>query len=120
MDIAKVIVENVAYLIGMIMAGIIVVLMEKGRQYLKKKWDINLADEQFDTMTHLAKKGINYAEERALQWAKEGERGSSAQKLDAAMEFINDQVVALGLDKMARDALVKLIESELQVKRNGG
>ena len=122
MDIVKVIVENVAYLIAMILSGIIIVLLEKGRQYLKKRWDITLTDQQFKTVTDLADKGIDYAEEQALKWAKEGEEGrpEGVQKMDKALEFVMEQVQILGLDKMAKDALVKLIESRLQVKRNGG
>jgi len=117
MDYFQVIVENLTYLIGLIASGIITALLIWFRAYAKKKWNLNLSDQQFTAIAGLAEQGVDYAEEKANQWAASGERSDGAKKMDAALEFVNAQVKELKLDTMARDALVKLIEAQLPKKR---
>lgn len=121
MDYFKVIVENATEVLFLIITGIVTMLLMWLRTYAKRKWNINITDKQFEVVNGLVDRGIDYAEEQANKWAKEGfeDRPTGATKLDAALEFVMNQVQEMGLDVVARDRLVELIEAQLPKKRNG-
>ncbi len=117
----QVVVENLTYIMSLIISRIINMMLIWFRGYAKKKWNLNVSDQQFNSITGLVLQGINYAEEKANTWAKEDEddRPDSAHKLDLALEFVNAQARELGLDLMARDRLVELIEAQLPDSKFG-
>ena len=83
-----------------------------------KKLDVENQDAAIKLTNDFIVAGIGFAEEQGRKALKEGsERSEGAEKLDRAMEFIQERIEANGLDKIVEEELGRLIESRLAAER---
>ena len=109
-----VVVENVLPVVVTIFVPLLSVLVAWAVMKLKTKLGLDVSASQQKMLTDAIDNGIGLAEQWALGKLKRGEGApAGAEKLDKALEFVNEQVSKFGLDAKARDGLVKLVEARL-------
>jgi len=115
MDYFKVVMENILPVLFTILTPILILLVKRLIVYLEKKWDFKMTAEQQTKLDDLLEDAIAFAEEKAMQAVRTDPATipDGAKKLDLAFGFAVEQIERLGLDKMAEEALRKLIESRL-------
>lgn len=110
--------EHIIPVVGVILAGVLGVVGTALVRKLAALVGVKITHEQLRTVEALAVRGVAYAEEWALKKVKnEGKRPAGPDKLEAALEFVTPMARRAGLPELARDELVKLIESALGEKR---
>jgi hypothetical protein len=87
-----------------------------------QKWGKKLDADKQAALTRLLsgfiEGGISFAEEQGRKALKNGgEQTKSAEKLQAAVDYIQLQIASSGVASIATDDLVKLIEARLQAER---
>lgn len=121
MDYLKVILEFVLPLVVAIATPILVLLARRFVAYLEKKWNFEATQEQLATLDRIVTDAIGFAEEQALKKLKLGEDSpDGAKKLDMALDYIADRARDSGLDELAKEKLVRLIEAKLFARRASG
>jgi hypothetical protein len=75
---------------------------------------IKITAEQEAMLDQVLLRGVGHAE----QWAKvklksEGAKPPSAEKLDAALKFVEEELKRLGYEDLAKEKLQKLLEAKL-------
>lgn len=86
---------------------------------LTKKWDIEKREAVERLMQGFVTSGVAFAEEQARKALRaDSVKTEGADKLQAAVDYIDHQLVSSGVDSIARDELVKLIESRLHMERS--
>ncbi len=122
MDYLKIIGENILPVLFTILTPILILLVKRLVVYLEKKWSFKMTIEQQKKLNDLIEDSVAFAEEKAKQAMRTDPAGlpDGAKKLDTALGFAMEQIERLGLDKMAEEALAKLIESKLFKMRVAG
>jgi len=83
-----------------------------------KKLDVDKQAAVTRLLSGIIEGGISFAEEQGRKALKNGgEQTKSAEKLQAAVDYIQSQIASSGIADVARDDLVKLIEARLQAER---
>jgi len=87
-----------------------------------RKWGKKLDTEKQDAVIRLTNDfiaaGIGFAEEQGRKALRDGsDQTPGAEKMSAAMEFVQERLEASGLSKIAEAELQKLIESRLASER---
>ena len=121
MEYLKVILENILPVVMPVLGAFLLYLLRAGIKYLEKKFDFDVEQGLETKAEDLLRSGMAYAEEWAYKQAKEGERPSGADKMDKALEFINEQGKSLGMDAWLEkqgDGLARRIESKLGMARS--
>jgi len=86
---------------------------------LTKKWDAEKQEAVVRLTENMITAGVSFAEEQARKALRTGgARTISADKLQDALDFIQDQLDSSGLPGVAKDELEKLIEARLQQERS--
>jgi len=117
----KVILENVLPVVMPLLGAFLLYLLRAGIKYLEKKFDFDVEQGLETKAEDLLHSGMAYAEEWAYNQAKDGDRPSGADKMDKALEFINEQGKSLGMDAWLEnqgESLAKRIESKLGMVRS--
>lgn len=114
LEITSEVVQAVLPLVVSIAAPVLSALLAGVCWKFMKKFNIQTSADQQKQLDALILRGINYAEQKAYVALKsKGSLLPSDSKLWMAISFIEEQVKASGLDKRARDYLIKLVESKL-------
>lgn len=83
-----------------------------------KKWDTENLEKVLKLKDGLITSGVAFAEEQARKALKSGEdKTDSAKKLSAAVEYIQEQLDNSGVEAIAEEKLVHLIEAKLHMER---
>lgn len=107
--------EQLLPVVGVILAGVLSALGGLLVFYLQKWAGVKITQAQVDMLDDIIVDGIEYAEEQARKAlkAKDPSPGSDS-KLETAIAFIVTEARRKGLPEMARDTLVKVIESRIE------
>ena len=85
---------------------------------LTKKWDVEKQEKVLHLTDGLITSGVAFAEEQARKALRVGDgRTPGAEKMQAAVDYVQGQLDSSGLPGVATEELVKLIESKLQQER---
>jgi hypothetical protein len=116
--------EQLLPVLGTILAGILSALAGLAIAYLRRKWGLEISDQQAQMIGDIVRNGISYAEEQAQKMLKAArdEKGSfnqytSAGKLDTAIIYIIEEMKRQGLPELTRDSRVKLVEARIEEVR---
>jgi len=83
-----------------------------------KKLDVDKQAALTRLLTGFVEGGISFAEEQGRKALRAGgEQTKSAEKLQAAVDYVQSQIDASGVARIAQEDLVKLIEARLQAER---
>jgi hypothetical protein len=86
---------------------------------LTKKWDVEKQEAMVRLTDGFITSGIAFAEEQARKALRTDKvKTKSADKLQSAVDYIEGQLSSSGVQTIAQDELVKLIESRLQRERS--
>lgn len=86
---------------------------------LTRKWDVEKQESAIRLTEGLVVAGVAYAEEQARKVLRAGRtKTESAQKLQNAVDFVQQQLDQSGLPGVARTELVTMIEAKLQQERS--
>jgi cytochrome c biogenesis factor len=84
-----------------------------------RKWDLEKQEATARLVDGFIVSGVAFAEEQARKALKvNNTQTSGARKLQMALERVESQVATSGLPGIARDELVSLVESKLQMERS--
>lgn len=101
-------------LLGIILGLLAAWLMKKGITYVEKKTKVDIPAKYEEMLAEWAGKAVNYASEKAHQFAVEkGEKMKGPDKLEAALGFGMALAEEHGVTKLGKEKLVKYIESKL-------
>lgn len=86
---------------------------------LTKKWDVEKQEASVRLVDGFITSGVAFAEEQARKALRtDSVKTQSADKLQSAVDYIQQQIQSSGADTIARDELVNLIESRLHQERS--
>jgi hypothetical protein len=86
---------------------------------LTRKWDIEKQEAVTRLVDGFVVSGVAFAEEQARKaFRADKKQTQGAEKLQSALDYIEQQISSSGVDQIARDELMKLIESRLQMERS--
>jgi hypothetical protein len=109
--------ENLLPIVTAVLLPVLLVLVRKFLLWLEVKLDFDMNEAIELKILSLIEEGILYAEEQALKALKDGKKLGSDDKLRLAIEYVVERCRDLGLPELARDKLVKLVESKVGVTR---
>lgn len=114
-QILSTIIEIIAAALGVLLIW----LTKNGISFLEKKTKIDIPQKTEEMIAEWAEMGIHYAVEKAHQYLKEnGEKMKGPEKLDAALKFAMSLAEEHKLSAIAKEKLVKHIESRLGMERD--
>lgn len=118
MDYVKEIAEHLIPILAMILAGLASVLTPWLARKLAALLGLKVTAEQQKLIADIATRAVHYADQWATAKVKNDEpRPGGAAKLEAALGFAMPLIRQARLPELARDELVKAIESALGAKR---
>ena len=121
MEYLKVALENILPVVMPLLGAFLLYLLRAGIKHLERKFDFDVEQNLKNKAEDLLRSGMAYAEEWAYNQAKSGDRPSGADKMDKALEFINEQGKSLGMETWLEkqgEGLAKRIESNLGMARS--
>lgn len=105
---------HVFELLGTLMMLLMTALIAKASAYFTKKTKIEIPAKTEEMIAEWGRKGVNYANEKAHQYAKEkGEAMPIPDKVEHALSFGISLAEEYGLPNLAKEKLVKYTESHL-------
>jgi Bacteriophage holin of superfamily 6 (Holin_LLH) len=106
--------DNLIQAAGAILATALVVLVHKAIKYMTAKTAVEVPAKLEETIDEWARRAINYAEEKAHQANQaKADKMKGPEKLEAAVTFAMDLAQQHGLANIAKEKLVRAIESRL-------
>jgi len=106
--------DNIIQFAGAVLAAALVVLVHKVIQYVSAKTKIDVPAKVEETIEDWARRAISYAEEKAHQANQaDPNKMKGPEKMEAAVTFAMDLAQQHGLEQVAKDKLVRAIESKL-------
>lgn len=85
---------------------------------LGKKWDMEKKEAASRLVDGFVTSGVAFAEEQARKALRVGGvKTEGAARLQSAVDYVQRQIESSGVDRIAQDELVKLIESRVQQER---
>lgn len=86
---------------------------------LARKWDVEKREAVTRMVDGFVVSGVAFAEEQARKALRTNQtRTEGAKKLQSALDYIERQMVSSGVDRIAREELIELVESKLQMERS--
>jgi len=86
---------------------------------LGKKWDVEKQEAAVRLVDGFVVSGVAFAEEQARKALRVDKvKTDGAEKLQSAVDYIEQQISSSGVDNIARNELVKLVESRLHMERS--
>lgn len=116
-EVAKMLVEYGAPLLATFLGTFLVTLIGGLVQDLRVKTKVDITDKQQQAIEHIAMQAVDYAEERARQWATEGRTMPGPQKLEEAIQWAASELKERNLGEVAGVRLARLVESWLGSRR---
>lgn len=85
---------------------------------LGKKWDLEKQESASKLVDGFVVSGVAFAEEQARKALRVGGvKTEGAERLQSAVDYVQRQIESSGIDRIAQDELVNLIESKVQQER---
>jgi len=114
-DYAKLVALKLMPTFVYIVGGLLTLLFGILVVYIRKWTRVELTARQLANLQSIGDLAWKWAQEKAREQMKlpDGKKPDSAQKLEMALDFANGMADELGLKKMAKERLVKLIEAKL-------
>ncbi len=119
-DWLKIVLENMLPLVVAIITPVIMIFVRKLINKMEEKWNFQIDQDKKQRIEELIGMAIGYAEEKARSALKVGGLTEGQKKLDNAMKFVTGEIQRFGLDEMASEKLVELIEAKLFKMRAEG
>ena len=114
MEYWKEIAEQLLPVVATILMGLGTLLVTVLTKVAHRKFGVEIEEKHQAMLTEWVSKGVGYAEQWALQQVKTtGEIPSGREKLDKALSFVTNHARSVGLDQIARDKVVDLVEAQL-------
>ena len=114
MEYLKELAEQLLPIFVTIISGLVPVIVAVLGRALHKKFGVEIEQKHQAMLNAWVAQGVGYAEQWALQQVKEtGKSPSGRQKLDKALGFVVNHARSVGLDQIARDKVVDLVEAQL-------
>lgn len=107
--------EIVVPVIGMVVLW----LVHRIIRLFEQRTGVDVPERVEGMIDHWVGMGIHYAEEKARQAAKDSTKKGlhGHQKLEVAVAFVSELVDQYGVEKVARERIVKLVEAKLNSYR---
>jgi len=119
-DWLKIVLENLVPLVVAIATPIIMLFVRRLIKKMEEKWNFQIDQDKARHIEELISAAIGYAEEKARSALKVGGLTEGQEKLDNAMKFVTGEIERFGLDKLASEKLMELIEARLFRMRSEG
>ena len=114
MEYLKELAEQLLPIFVTIISGLVPVIVAVLGRTMHKKFGVEIEQKHQAMLNAWVAQGVGYAEQWALQHVKEtGDTPSGRQKLDKALSFVTNHARSVGLDQIARDKVVDLVEAQL-------
>lgn len=113
-----VLLDALVQLTAPLVTGILGVLGAWLVRKLTKKWDVEKQEKVLRLTDGLITSGVAFAEEQARKALRVGDgKTAGAEKMQAAVDYVQGQLDASGLANVGQEELIKLIESKLHQER---
>lgn len=114
----SVILDHAIAALGVLLGIVVPVLGAYLVMLIKKKTGLELSAQAEAKLQGALLDGVSFAEEWARKKVVSGEeKPASAQKLDAALKFVKDELERLGLTDIAEEKLRDMLEAKLGLTR---
>lgn len=112
------ILANLVEIAFVVLIPVVLLLGRAFLRWLQKKLDFDIDVSTTAKLESILFDALAYAEEQALKAIKKGEpKPGPETKLETAIAYVFARVKELGLPELARDSVVKLLESKLNQTR---